>query len=161
MKSSQYIKINLMLLFLFGCSQTATPTPIPETLPTPTKQSIYYSNTTVTLTFDDGDADNYLIRDVLKENNIRATFYIASGLTGKTGFMTEEQLRGLHEDGNEIGGHTISHTKLSDVRGDDLRKEICQDRLNLLAYRFEVTSFAYPYGYHDAQSRQAVEDLWI
>lgn len=145
-----------MALFLLGCSVNATP--IPTILPSPIKQSIYYSNTTVTLTFDDGDADNYIVRDVLKENDLRATFYVVSGFTGTEGFMTEEQLRGLYEDGNEIGGHTLSHTKLSGVRGADLRKEICQDRLNLIAYGFEVTSFAYPFGFHDEESRQVVKD---
>src|SRR5688572_27848441 len=115
MKLSQLVKINVLLLFLSGCSTLTTPTP--EALPSPTKQSIYYSNTVVSLTFDDGDADNYIIRDVLKENNLHATFYVVSGFTGTDGFMTEEQLRGLHADGNEIGGHTLSHTKLSEVRG--------------------------------------------
>lgn len=150
------IKINFVALFLFGCSLSAVPTS--EALPSTTKQSMYYSNTTVTLTFDDGDADNYVVRDVLKENNLHATFYVVSGFTGTEGFMTEAELRGLYEDGNEIGGHTLSHTKLSEVRGADLRKEICQDRVNLLAYGFEVTSFAYPYGFHDEESRQMVKD---
>lgn len=154
MKFLNIVKINVLIFFLLGCSQTAAPTP--EDLPSPTKQSIYYSNTTVSLTFDDGDADNYIIRDVLKKNNLRATFYVVSGFTGTVGYMTEEELRGLYEDGNEIGGHTLSHAKLSEVRGVDLKKEICQDRLNLLAYGFEVTSFAYPYGFHDEESRQAV-----
>jgi peptidoglycan/xylan/chitin deacetylase (PgdA/CDA1 family) len=156
MKPPQLVKINVLLLLLFGCSNVATPTP--QAVPSPTKQSIYYSNTIVSLTFDDGDADNYIIRDALKNNNLHATFYVVSGFTGTDGFMTEEQLRGLYEDGNEIGGHTLSHTKLSEVRGADLKQEICQDRLNLLAYGFEITSFAYPYGFHDEESRQMVKE---
>jgi peptidoglycan/xylan/chitin deacetylase (PgdA/CDA1 family) len=156
MKPPQLVKINVLLLLLFGCSNVATPTP--QAQASPTKQSIYYSNTIVSLTFDDGDADNYIIRDALKNNNLHATFYVVSGFTGMDGFMTEEQLRGLYEDGNEIGGHTLSHTKLSEVRGADLKHEICQDRLNLLAYGFEITSFAYPYGFHDEESRQVVKE---
>jgi peptidoglycan/xylan/chitin deacetylase (PgdA/CDA1 family) len=155
MKLPQLVKINFLVFFLFGCN-TLAPT-VPAAASTPTKQSIYYSNTIVSLTFDDGDADNYIVRDVLRENNLHATFYVVSGFTGTDGFMTEEQLRGLYADGNEIGGHTLSHTKLSEVRGADLKEEICQDRLNLLAYGFEVTSFAYPYGFHDEESRKAVE----
>lgn len=111
---------NLIVFLLLGCSQFAAPTP--EVSPSQTRQSIYYSNTTVSLTFDDGDADNYVIRDVLKENELHATFYVVSGFTGTAGFMTEEQLRRLHEDGNEIGGHTLNHTKLSEVRGLELKK---------------------------------------
>jgi peptidoglycan/xylan/chitin deacetylase (PgdA/CDA1 family) len=150
-----YLKHILFFFLLAGCASTQEPE---ATSSTPTKESIYYSNTIVTLTFDDGDADNYMIRSVLAENSLHATFYVVSGLTGTEGFMTEEELRGLYEDGNEIGGHTLSHTKLSEVRGDELKDEICQDRSNLSAHGFEVTSFAYPFGFWDEESRQAVID---
>ncbi|MDD2922252.1 MAG: polysaccharide deacetylase family protein [Anaerolineales bacterium] len=135
----------VITILLIGCS--AAPA-------AQTKEPRSFKNTVVSLTFDDGDADNYQVRDILAENNLRATFYVISGFTGTAGYMTADQLRGLHQDGNEIGGHTLSHTKLSAVRGADLKREICQDRLNLLAYNFDVTSFAYPYGYYDEKSKQ-------
>lgn len=142
----------LLLVILTGC--TAEP---PATqIPTPKKEGISFKNTVVSLTFDDGDADNYLIRPILAENNLHATFYVVSGFTGSNGYMTEEQLRGLYEDGNEIGGHTLSHTKLTDVRGEELKKEICDDRTNLMAYGFAVNSFAFPYGHFDEEARKTV-----
>jgi peptidoglycan/xylan/chitin deacetylase (PgdA/CDA1 family) len=156
LKLHGFLTVNLIVFLLMGCNQTAGPSP--EVLPTSTRQSIYYSNTVVSLTFDDGDADNYQIRDVLKANDLHATFYVVSGFTGTAGYMTGEQLQGLYQDGNEIGGHTLNHTKLSEVRGAELKTEICQDRLNLLAQGFVVTSFAYPYGFHDEESRAAVAD---
>ncbi|MBK8619594.1 MAG: polysaccharide deacetylase family protein [Anaerolineales bacterium] len=113
----------------------------------------------VSLTFDDGDADNYLVRSVLTENDLRATFYVVSGFTGTDGYMTEQQLKDLHADGNEIGGHTLSHSKLTDVRGADLKREVCEDRMNLLAHGFEVTSFAYPYGHYDAEVKTGCDGL--
>jgi peptidoglycan/xylan/chitin deacetylase (PgdA/CDA1 family) len=145
----------LILLFLFGCSE-ATAAPVPAA-PEATKQ-IVFKNTVVSLTFDDGDADNYEMREVLSKNSLHATFYIVSGFTGTNGYMTEQQLRDLYADGNEIGGHTLSHTKLTDVQGADLRREVCQDRMNLLAYGFAVTSFAYPYGHYNEESKQTVMD---
>lgn len=148
-----FCTIQLVFLFVIGCA--ATPTTQPKTLST--KPSIYFSNTVVSLTFDDGDADNYLIRSALKENDLRATFYIVSGLTGSKGYMTVEQLRDLHQDGNEIGGHTLTHESLENVRGDALLDEVCQDRSNLLALGFEVTSFAYPFGFYDEEAIEAVK----
>jgi len=144
----------LLVVMLAGCSNGNT-TPV-NTLPASSAPG--FTNTTVSLTFDDGDADNYDVRPILAENNLRATFYIVSGFTGTDGFMTGEQLRGLYEDGNEIGGHSLSHIKLTDVRGADLRREVCQDRLNLLAQGFEVVSFAYPFGHYDEESRKTVMD---
>jgi peptidoglycan/xylan/chitin deacetylase (PgdA/CDA1 family) len=154
MKYSHLIQKILITFFVFGCSST----PVMRPPSTPTNESISYQNTVVSLTFDDGDADNYDVRPILAENGLHATFYVVSGFTGTDGFMTEEQLRGLYEDGHEIGGHTLNHTKLSEVSGADLKREICQDRLNLLAYGFKVTSFAYPYGYYDVLAKQAVAD---
>jgi peptidoglycan/xylan/chitin deacetylase (PgdA/CDA1 family) len=141
----------LLLILLAGCNS------VPVT-PPPTKKDITFRNTVVSLTFDDGDVDNYSVRSVLTENNMHATFYIVSGFTNSNGYMTDAQLRDLYNDGNEIGGHTLSHIKLTDVRGADLKREVCQDRSNLLAYGFKVTSFAYPFGYYDDEAKQAVMD---
>jgi peptidoglycan/xylan/chitin deacetylase (PgdA/CDA1 family) len=143
----------LLLFILAGCtSAPAVPTP------TAAQEKLTFKNTVVSLTFDDGDADNYTVRSVLAENNLHATFYIVSGFTNSNGFMTDDQLRDLYNDGNEIGGHTLSHVNLADVRGADLKREVCQDRSNLAAYGFEVTSFAYPFGHYDDEAKQVVMD---
>jgi peptidoglycan/xylan/chitin deacetylase (PgdA/CDA1 family) len=141
----------LLLILLSGCNSA----PVTSA---PTKKDITFKNTVVSLTFDDGDADNYSVRSVLTENNLHATFYIVSGFTNSNGYMTDEQLRDLHNDGNEIGGHTLNHQNLVDVRGGDLKREVCQDRSNLVADGFEATSFAYPFGYYDNEAKQAVMD---
>jgi peptidoglycan/xylan/chitin deacetylase (PgdA/CDA1 family) len=141
----------LLLIVLAGCNSAPA-------ISAPTKEDIEFKNTVVSLTFDDGDADNYAVRSDLAENNLRATFYIVSGFTNSNGYMTNDQLRDLYNDGNEIGGHTLSHVKLTGVRGADLKREVCQDRSNLVAYGFEVTSFAYPYGHYDDEARQVVMD---
>ncbi len=149
-------KILFVLLFivLTGCTNAPVTQNSQET---PQKVSTF-KNTVVSLTFDDGAADNYDARSVLAQNNLHATFYISSGLTGTDGYMTEEQLRGLFEDGNEIGGHTLNHVKLTEISGDDLKKEICQDYANLMDYGFSVTSFAFPFGHYDEEAKQAVID---
>jgi peptidoglycan/xylan/chitin deacetylase (PgdA/CDA1 family) len=145
--------LTLLLIILAGCVSTPiTPAPTTE------KKDIVFKNTVVSLTFDDGDADNYSIRSALAENNLHATFYVVSGFTNSNGYMTDDQLRDLYNDGNEIGGHTLSHLKLTEVRGAELEREVCQDRSNLVAYGFEVTSFAYPFGHYDDEAKQAVTD---
>ncbi len=141
----------LLLIVLSGCAPS-TPTPKPG------GGTLSFENTVVSLTFDDGDADNYSVRSALAENNLRATFYVVSGFTNSIGYMTDGQLRDLYNDGHEIGGHTLSHIKLTEVRGGELKREICQDRANLVAYGFETVSFAYPFGHYDEEARQAVMD---
>ncbi|MDP1714654.1 MAG: polysaccharide deacetylase family protein [Anaerolineales bacterium] len=141
-------------IVLAGCSNVPVTQQISET----PKNVTIFKNTVVSLTFDDGAADNYDVRSILAQNDLHATFYVVSGFTGMDGYMTEEQLRGLYEDGNEIGGHSLDHVNLTEISGDDLKKEICQDYANLMDYGFRVTSFAYPFGHYDEEAKQAVID---
>jgi peptidoglycan/xylan/chitin deacetylase (PgdA/CDA1 family) len=147
------IKLFLLLIVFTGCTNAPA-----SVIPATGTKSISFKNTVVSLTFDDGDADNYSVRSALAENNLRATFYVVSGFTNSNGYMTDEQLRDLYNDGNEIGGHTLSHIKLSEVRGEELKREVCQDRDNLVAYGFDVKSFAYPFGHYDEEARRVVMD---
>ena len=150
-----YKLLTLSILILTSCVGV----PATQSVVMPTKEKLTFKNTVVSLTFDDGDADNYFARSILAENNLHATFYVVSGFMNTAGYMTEDQLRNLYGDGNEIGGHTLSHTKLLQEYDDKLLiYEICQDRSNLLSYGFEVTSFAYPYGYYDDQAELMVRN---
>jgi len=153
MKLSHKLSSSVLIL-LAACSSAPTAQPAS----TPTTGGITFKNTVVSLTFDDGDADNYAVRSVLAENHLHATFYIVSGFTDAIGYMSAEQLRGLFNDGNEIGGHTLNHKKLEPGDSLELEREVCQDRSNLLASGFNVSSFAYPYGYYDDAAEKIVRD---
>jgi len=147
--------LTLLIFILVGC-RNAPVVALPSSAPT--QKNGVFKNTVVSLTFDDGDADNYSVRAILAKNNLRATFYIISGLTGSAGYMTAQQLRDLYGDGNEIGGHTLNHVNLTTVRGATLKREVCQNRMDLLAYGFRVTSFAYPFGHYNEEAKQVVKD---
>jgi peptidoglycan/xylan/chitin deacetylase (PgdA/CDA1 family) len=112
----------------------------------------------VSLTFDDGDADNFQAAAVLKENGLRATWYIPSGLVGTPGYMTWDQLQSLQADGHEIGGHSLSHTNIGELDAVEVRRQVCDDRQALLAKGFAAASFAYPYGGYDDAARQVVRE---
>jgi Polysaccharide deacetylase len=105
--------------------------------------------TVVSLTFDDGIDEQYAARAILAERGLNATFFVNSARIGTLGFMSMDQLRDLQADGNEIGGHTLHHARLTDLPAADQRIEICDDRRALVAAGFDVTSFAYPFGAAD------------
>src|SRR6202020_251174 len=69
--------------------------------------------TVVSLTFDDGDADQMAGPWMLDRYRLPATFYIITGAVGTPGYVTRSDLRQLAGDGNEIGGHTVSHLRLT------------------------------------------------
>ncbi|MDH4053931.1 MAG: polysaccharide deacetylase family protein [Gammaproteobacteria bacterium] len=61
--------------------------------------------------------------------------------------MEENEIRGLHRAGMEIGAHTVSHPILKNIREEEARREIRESKSQLEAITgAEVTSFAYPNG---------------
>jgi peptidoglycan/xylan/chitin deacetylase (PgdA/CDA1 family) len=142
----------LPALVLGACSAPGVsppPTGTPPRAPRPT---------IISLTFDDGNADNFALEPVLRQYGMRATFYIPSGLVGSAAYMTWDQLRSLHSDGNEIGGHSLDHVNIGDLAGAALRHEVCDDRTNLLDHGFDPVSFAYPFGGYDDATKQMLKE---
>ena len=114
--------------------------------------------TVVSLTFDDGDADNFAVAPVLEQYGLKATWYIPSGLIGQTGYMTWDQLHQLADNGHEIGGHSLDHRNIGDLHGVDLKHQVCDDRTNLIRHGFTALSFAYPYGGYSDEASTVVEE---
>ncbi len=137
------VALLLLLPVLSACAPRAAATPSP----TPMK-SIF-----VSLTFDDGDADNFTIAPLLQQYKLPATFYIPSGLVGRPGYMTWDQLKALQAAGSEIGGHSFDHKKVSGLGPMVLQHEICDDRQNLIQHGFSPVSFAYPFGNYDPNAQ--------
>jgi peptidoglycan/xylan/chitin deacetylase (PgdA/CDA1 family) len=68
------------------------------------------------------------------------------------------QLGDLYAAGNEIGGHTLTHTNIKKLKTGPARTQVCDDRNVLLTRGFTPTSFAYPFGAIDAGAEQVVHD---
>jgi peptidoglycan/xylan/chitin deacetylase (PgdA/CDA1 family) len=115
-------------------------------------------NTVVSLAFDRGYANQGPARTLLTSHGMDATFYVNTGTIGQSGFMTWTQLQGLGADGNEVGGETINHTRLTQVTTEEARRQVCDDRSALVAHGFSPTSFAYPFSAYNATVQQIVRD---
>jgi peptidoglycan/xylan/chitin deacetylase (PgdA/CDA1 family) len=131
----------------------------------------------VVITFDDGYkswVDDAI--PVLKEFGLPATFFVTSGFVGLsredegefiksnlfskldsrriTGGLNFEDVRRIVEAGFTVGGHTLNHCNLAELRDNvQLRYEITEDkaRLERITGR-EIEYFAYPSGaYHNPE----------
>ena len=84
------------------------------------------------LTFDDGPSVNTdKVLDILKENQVKATFFIIGNQI--TGF--EDVIKRIHDDGHSIGLHTYSHKfKRIYSNRDTFIKEMlqCREEINKL-----------------------------
>src|ERR1044072_9791609 len=67
----------------------------------------------VVLTFDDSAKSHYTVaRPILTKYKFGATFFITEGFdfpTNKNDYMTWKEIAQLHQDGFEIGNHTLDH----------------------------------------------------
>ena len=124
-----------------GLQDTATTTVSVDEEPEPL--ALANEPTTVSFTFDDGFADQVGAATVLSEYGMGGTFYVNSPRLGTTSlYMTRAQADALVATGHEIGGHTLGHVDLADVSTVKARRQICDDRANLVAM-----------GYRSAASR--------
>lgn len=76
----------------------------------------------IALTFDDGPHPVYTreILDILREYNIRATFFVIGENVEKYPELVEQELA----EGHEVGNHTYSHCHLSEVVPEKIIREI-------------------------------------
>ena len=77
---------------------------------------------TIYLTFDEGYENGYtpLILDTLRDNNIRALFFI----TGPYLNVHQDLVRRMVEEGHAVGNHTIHHPSLPEIGDSQLEEEI-------------------------------------
>ena len=113
------------------------------------------ADTVVSLTFDDGNADQLAAEQVMKAHGLVGTFFVTTDWVGTPSYLTQQDLQTIAADGNEIGGHTVTHPDLTTVTTAVAAAEICDGRTSSHRWGFDVTSFAYPF----AAENPAVEGI--
>ncbi len=114
----------------------------------------------VVLTFDDGYDNNFINAfPVLKKMGFAATIFIQGDGINREGYMTDEDISILLDNGISIGSHTMHHGWLPELSGDLLALEIIDSKEFLESYfNTKITLFSYPGGGFDEKSRAMVID---
>ncbi|NLN32142.1 MAG: polysaccharide deacetylase family protein [Flavobacteriaceae bacterium] len=60
-------------------------------------------------TFDDGGISNLKSARILEENDWKGIYFITTKRIGTSGFLAENDIRTLHENGHIIGSHSHTH----------------------------------------------------
>ena len=97
------------------------------------------------LTFDCGYENGYTekILDVLKENNVKATFFI----TGHYLNSAENIVKRMIEEGHIVGNHTVNHKCLPNISDEEIKDEIMKLHVGLYEkFGYEMTYFRPPKG---------------
>jgi len=111
----------------------------------------------VTTSWDDGDALDLKLADVLSEFGIAGTFYV-SPRNRERPVMDGGELRRLGE-GFEIGAHSLTHPDLRTLSGPDLMAELTDGRRILEdTLSRPVHMFCYPKGRYTARVHRAAAE---
>lgn len=126
----------------------------------------------VVLTFDDAFDDFHsTVLPVLAGLGVPATLYVPTGYVGGTSrwlgaegeadrpTMSWGAVAEAASAGVEMGSHSVTHPQLDRVPRSRVRAEVRDSKRELEdRLQREVTTFAYPFGYHDATVRAEVRE---
>lgn len=123
--------------------------------------SIFMGNSdkkVVYLTFDAGYEAGYTskILDTLKENNVKATFFI----TGHYLNTASEFVERMIEEGHIVGNHTVNHKCLTEISLDEINKEVMN--LHTAVYEkfgYEMKYFRPPKGEFSEKALSYINSL--
>lgn len=124
---------------------------------------ILYSSTgralkQVALTFDDGPDVYYTsqILDILKQNKVKATFFII----GTRAQTHPEMIRRIVREGHSIGNHTWNHSNLSKLSPERVKEEVQKTEQVLYNITgFKTAMFRPPYGAASARTTSEISSL--
>ncbi|VAX37414.1 hypothetical protein MNBD_UNCLBAC01-930 [hydrothermal vent metagenome] len=103
----------------------------------------------VTLTFDDGEMNNFThALNVLQKFEYSAYFFIIGEKIGKPGYMGWKELGKLHEAGMTLGSHGLSHEILTNLLDTQIEEELLASKKYLERnLNITVNSLSIPHGF--------------
>jgi peptidoglycan/xylan/chitin deacetylase (PgdA/CDA1 family) len=120
----------------------------------------------LSFSFDDFPISAYdLGAPILEERGVRGTFYACSGQFGcQTDLWTvapPDAVVDLHRRGHEIGLHTHSHRRVTELRPADLTADLAANRaaLRRLLPGTAHETFAYPFGFSGVRQKHRMRKL--
>ena len=85
-------------------------------------------------------------KPILDKYGFKGTFDVVCNNVGKkNGYMDWDDIKKLHEEGHEIGSHSMSHARLTELPKESIEHEVGESKKCLDDNGIEPTSFEYPF----------------
>ena len=110
------------------------------------------------LTFDSGYEAGYMdkILTTLKENNVKATFFITAHYLNSA----TEEVEKMVNDGHIIGNHTVNHKSMPSINNETIEKEIMQLHQSMYEkFGYEMKYLRPPKGEFNERTLQKTSSL--
>lgn len=130
----------------------------------PTRQLPVYcverADKKIAISFDAawGNEDTQTLIDILKDHDVRATFFLVGGWVDKY----PDSVKALADAGNEIMNHSETHPHLSQLSAEEVKAEVntCSDKIEAIT-GVRPTLFRCPYGEYNDTAITAIRALGV
>jgi len=97
--------------------------------------------------FSDGLKSQFTnAKPILDKYGFKGTFDVVCNYVGaKNGYMDWDEIKELHDEGNDIGSHSMSHVRLTGLSEKSIEYEVGESKKCLDDYGITPTSFEYPF----------------
>ena len=144
-KKILYITVFSYVLFLVGCDKS------------PKQKAL------ITFQLDHPFITQYTkAKPLFDSKGIRGSLMVNINEVGKSKyFMTWDQLKEMHDEGWEIGSHSITHPNMKTLDEEKIRYELSENKAILEAHGFKnVRNYAYPYNWYNIDVVYVIADYY-
>lgn len=122
-------------------------------------EQVFLPDRPILITFDDGHADNFdQAFPILKEFGYNATIFMVGINFDRVNRLSSSQIREMIARNLSVGAHSMTHPNLSNLGSSELRHEVTGSKKKAeRALRADVSYFAYPGGFYNLATLEAVE----
>jgi peptidoglycan/xylan/chitin deacetylase (PgdA/CDA1 family) len=116
-------------------------------LPTKSSDNKRSTDKVVSFIFSDGLKSQFTnAKPILDNYGFKATFdVICNNVDEKDGYMDWKEIKMLYDEGHDIGSHSMSHVRLTDLSKKSLEYEVGKSKKCLDNYGIKPSSFEYPF----------------
>jgi peptidoglycan/xylan/chitin deacetylase (PgdA/CDA1 family) len=116
-------------------------------LPTKSSDNKRSTDKVVSFIFSDGLKSQFAnAKPILDNYGFKATFdVICNNVDEKDGYMDWKEIKMLYDEGHDIGSHSMSHVRLTDLSKKSLEYEVGKSKKCLDNYGIKPSSFEYPF----------------
>jgi len=117
----------------------------------------------VTLTYDDAVPNQIKYHvPLMEERGFRGTFFVFANAISRGQSNNWEPWVRIAEKGHEIGSHTLSHPRLTELSEEEIERELSESKRIIGEHIGEdPLTFAYPYAQHDPRVRRIAKSHYI